>query len=540
MSEEKVTHIWEKYKKGIEHHAAMNLYDETERNWNFFIGEQWKGVNFKDKNYVPPMENIIKPIVRYQYSTVAQQRRSIVYSDMSNSKDIDSITRELTELAGQEWEKNKMDSVIWQMIKRAAIAGDSFLYVYEKRKATDSIIVDRKPQLEHQLIPNTNIYFSDEQEEDIDKMKYVLIAERVEVDAVREIAKANGLSDYFIEQIKSDEEKTEEPTDSIEVKTKNGKCTSILYFEKQGEKIKYCRSTQSVIYDEGILPFDSYPIVCFRWEEMIGTRRGVSAVKHLIANQLAINYTLYRREQSSKRTSYPHIVYDAQAIQNVDKLMEVGSTIAVKNFSSNPIRSLIDYLQPAAISPDAEKLQGELISITRELAGAGEAATGTVDPTKASGEAIKAARDQSALPLNEQVASQLQMLEDLANLWFKMWVGYAVNGLEIDIEDENGDTVPIIIDYEQLKAIKPQIKIDISPIDAYSIMAEDNNLLSMMSAGQISFEEMVKSLNDSTNLPKAKFEEIIKERKQMAMQMMEQQALHQQMMQEGQHEMSEM
>ena len=58
------------------------------------------------------------------------------------------------------------------------------------------------------------------------------------------------------------------------------------------------------------------------------------------------------------------------------------------------------------IGGDAAALQGELVVMSRELEGASDAATGQVDPTRASGEAIKAARDQSAMNLNEQTAAR--------------------------------------------------------------------------------------------------------------------------------------
>ena len=334
----------------------MNLYDETERNWNFFVGEQWKGVAFKDKNYQPPIENIIKPIVRLQYSTVAQQKRAIVYNDMTEGGALGDVARHLTALAEKEWERGKLDNKMWQMVKRGAIAGDAYMYLYEQRKATDSAKVELAPDIAHQLIPNTNIYFSDEQEEDINKMDYIIIAERVPVTAVKQIAEKKGIAPELIATITSDERRTEDASDMVEVKSEKGKCTSLLYFEKTPAGIKYNRSTETVIYDEGTLPFDIYPIVGFRWEETIGTRRGVSAVKHLVPNQLEINYTLYRRSQSVKRSAFPHMVYDAQAIQNVDKLTEVGSTIAVNSFATNPVQNLVSYLPPASISPDAVSL----------------------------------------------------------------------------------------------------------------------------------------------------------------------------------------
>ncbi len=504
------TDIWEKYQKGVDHHQAINLYAETERNWNFFIGDQWKGVSFKDKNYTPPIENVIKPTVRSMYSTVAMQKRTVVYSDMSLNGKYNELTRILTELAKQEWEKGKLDTLMWQVIKRSAIAGDSYVYVREKRSKEQGVVPDLKPQIEHQIIQNTNIYFADEQNSNINEQQYIIISERLPVEKVQKIAKNNGLSNEEVQLIVNDDE-LDKTGATIEVDVGKGKCTSLLYFEKTDQGILYKRSTAQVVYDEGTLPIDVYPIVGMRWEEMISTARGVSAVKHLIPNQCEINYILYRRSQSVKQTAFPQMAYDVNAIQNVEKLSEVGSRIAVENFAQNPVNNLIQYLNPAPISPDAANLQAELTSLTRELAGAGDAATGQIDPTKTSGEAIKAARDLSALQLNEQVATQLQMIEDLARLWFKLWVAYSVNGLEVTVKGENGEDTAVMIKQEDIQGLEPNIKVDVSPIDPYSIMAEDNNLLSMLGT-HISFEEFVEALPANTNLPKSKLEDIINKR----------------------------
>lgn len=526
------TKIWEKYKNGVAHHQSINLYAETERNWNFFIGDQWKGVALGNKGYTPPSENIIKPIVKSMYSTVAMQKRSIVYSDMSQGGTQEEIISALNDLAQQEWEKGKIDTLMWQVIKRSAIAGDSYLYLHETRKQEQGIVPNLKPQIEHQLIHNTNIYFADEQNPNINEQQYIIISERLSVEKVQNIAKSNGISEEKIALIISDDDLAQEVGDVTEVNTEKGKCTSLLYFEKTDNGIKYNRSTAQVVYDEGILPINIYPIVGMRWEEMIGTARGVSAVKHLIPNQCAINYTLYRREQTIKRTAFPKMVYDINSIQNIDKLAEVGSSIAVESMADRPVNTLVSYLNPAPISNDASNFQAELTQLTRELAGAGDATTGQIDPTKTSGEAIKAARDAAALQLNEQIATQLQMIEDLANLWFKMWVAYSVNGLEITAKDEKGQDIKMIIQQEDIKDLEPNIKVDISPVDPYSIMAEDNNLLSMLGT-HITFEEFVEALPANTNLPKAKLEDIVNKRmaEQQVQQLMQEKLLAQQMAQ---------
>lgn len=504
-----ITNIWQKYREGVAHHQNINLYAETERNWNFFVGEQWKGINLKNKNYTPPSENIIKPIVKNLYSTVAMQKRSVIFSDMSHNGVYADIIQSLNELAQQEWEKGKIDTLMWQVIKRSAITGDSYIYVYENRATEQGVVPNLKPEIKHQIIHNTNIYFADEKNSNINEQEYIIISERLPVNKVKKIAKAKGLSEDLVEEIVADEN-LEEDVSVNSFRKENNQCTSLLYFEKTDSGIKYCRSTATVVYDEGIIPIDVYPITMMKWEETIGQLRGVSAVKNLIPNQCSINYTLYRIEQSVKRTAFPQKVYDVNALQNAEKLDEIGSSIAVDSLADRPVNTLVSYLNPAHISNDAQTFLNELIQFTRELAGAGEAATGQVDPTKTSGEAIKAARDAAALPLNEQISYQLEMIEDLARIWYKMWVAYSVNGLEVTIETEDGEQ-NIVINQDVLKDIEPSIKIDISPIDPYSVLAEDNNLLAMLGK-HISFEEFVEALPENTNLPKIKFEKIIKNR----------------------------
>jgi hypothetical protein len=164
-------------------------------------------------------------------------------------------------------------------------------------------------------------------------------------------------------------------------------------------------------------------------------------------------------------------------------------------------------VSPPAASADALNIQQELQSTTQSLEGAGDAITGQVNPEKASGEAIKTARDQAALPLNEQSLHLQQTIEDLARLWFKMWVGYSPNGLQITVDDEN-----FVVNTEMLQGIEPYIKVDITPIDPYSVRSEDNMMFQLMQSGQITFDEWVEALGINTTMPKAKLKNILSER----------------------------
>lgn len=177
---------------------------------------------------------------------------------------------------------------------------------------------------------------------------------------------------------------------------------------------------------------------------------------------------------------------------------------------------MVQYLQPAGPGGDAAALEAELLTQSRELEGAGEAATGQVDPTQASGEAIKAARDQSALNLNEQTANFKQFIEDLAQIWYQLWVAYATNGLLIRYTTEDDKQIEETIDQEQLQAADINIRIDVSPVDPYSVMSREMALENALAAKHITFEEYVKALDANSGVPKEKFQAIINARQQSA------------------------
>jgi hypothetical protein len=175
---------------------------------------------------------------------------------------------------------------------------------------------------------------------------------------------------------------------------------------------------------------------------------------------------------------------------------------------------MISYLNPAQISPDAGAYSADLLGNTRELAGAGDAATGQVDPTKASGAAIIAVRDQAALPLNEQLAAYKQFVEDLALVWFDIWTTYNPNGLEITYQ-EQGQDIAEVIPAAELAGMEVDIKIDVSPDNPWSKFAQQQQLDNLLQGQYISFEEYVEALDDNGSVPKGKLTAIVEKRAQM-------------------------
>lgn len=503
------TRAWELYTTGREHHVARNMYEKARRCRRFYEGDQWEG--FEDSENMPRL-NFIKPIGRHKISTIAQNQISMVFSYMGDGAGEKAtrqseICKKLNRLATSQWERSNMDTVVWSVIKNAFITGGHYLYCAAH---TASDYTPWKPQLDIRQVANTAIYFSDEQNPNINEQEYILIAERIPVSQARKIAVKNGMTEQEAELIVSDEESEEGYGKRLENKTPLGKCTSVLLMEKTDEGIAFSRSTMSVTYQkpQTVKGLFCYPIAAMRWEESDGDARGISGVMHLIPNQLEVNKTAARRAVAVKRFSFPTIAYDKTAVSNIDGLSEIGSSIALDNARENPIDSIIQYLNPAPISPDAGRLQSELLQLSRELDGASDAATGLVDPTKASGEAIKAARDQAAIPLSEQACSYRAFIEELARVWLSMWIAYSSNGLLV--YEESGERGVIV--REELLSLGLDVRVDISPVDPYSRLSQEIALERLLSAGHISFTEYVSSLEDTSGVPKAKLKEIIARR----------------------------
>ena len=85
------------------------------------------------------------------------------------------------------------------------------------------------------------------------------------------------------------------------------------------------------------------------------------------------------------------------------------------------------------------------------------------------------------IPLNKQIAQYQQFVEDVAMLYFDLWVAYNPNGINY-----KGEIIPI----ESLEMLKPSVKIDVSQDNAWSKLAEQQWIDKMFERQQITFEEL--------------------------------------------------
>lgn len=519
------TDIWQKFEKSKDYEDKKRLLQRTERNWNFFVGNQWKGLNSFGEEL--PVLNFIKTIVQYKISSVAQNAMTAYYSDMEMRPEVAEVYKALNLYWRQCWEKSKMNEMCWRMLKSAAIQGDSYFYWHDGNTLEPP-----------QIIPNTSIHFADENIDNIQEQPYIIIEERWSLEEVKKYAKENGVSEEDLKLINSDDNTDRQLFNKDEV---TDKVTVLLYMTRnENGVVETGRSTEAVIIEpleakvnqNGVGEIKGnltvYPVINYVWEALPNTARGVGEVEMLIPNQLELNKTLARRSMAVKMAAYPRLAYDATAVGNPEDLDKVGAPIAVQGGSAQSINQMIAYLNPANISGDALQLSNDLLQTTKDLAGASDYALGNINPEQASGTAIIAVRDQSQVPLNEQVSRFKQFVEDVSLLWVDLWIVFNSDGITFEYEDENGMKIPVTLSQEDLEGLKPTVMIDVSPDNQWTKLAEQQSLDTLLQLGQITLEEYVECTPDNSSVPKGKLQQVMNKRKAqqaaMEQQMMMQQA----------------
>ena len=514
LKELKETEVWQLYQRGKSYLYMMNVYSDTDKNHRMYNGNQWEGL--KIKSIEPVQLNFIKPIVKYKVAVINQNLWGIVYNSDNFEEDFRDTASQICKLLNQKaaniWEKDRMDMKVRKISKESAINDEAPMYL---RYDTD------KDMPISEIISKNDIYYGDENNSEIQSQPYILIRQRKSVIEARRIAENEGVAKEELEKIIGDNQTWEEAGEQAKYEV-DDKVTIITKFYKNNGRVYYTMSTRylDIIKDKNS-GLTRYPIVHMLWEDKAGSARGEGEVRNLIPNQLEVNKTLMRRALVAKQTAYPQKIAKVDSIENPNAVDTVGGTIKVKGKEVEDVKKMFAVTQPTQMSPDVEALQNDLIKTTRELAGAGDITTGSVNPESASGKAILAVQNASQQPLVEQMAALKDFIEQVALIWLDMIITYNPNGMIL--QDKSVDQItgqetitPIKVNEEALAKLKASVKIDITPISAYDKYAQELSIENLLKGGWFSpdkigqLETYVEALPDNSTMPKQQLIEIIK------------------------------
>ena len=515
LREIRETPIWTLYEKGRNYHRQTGIYVDTDRNYRMYNGNQWEGARLGDVE--PVQKNFIKPIVKYKCAVIHDNLYAINYSSQNYENREFRQTAErycdmLNRFASNVWERDKMDFKGRRITKDAAINDEGILYVnFDRDKMTPV----------NEIVKKNDIYYGNENDDDIQSQPYILMRKRMPVVNAIEFAIANGMSESKAEDVARGDTDTFEESGEAAKEEVDNMVTVLWKMYKKDGTVHYSIATRwAEIVEDQDLGIELYPIAHFNWEEKEGSARGEGEVRYLIPNQIEVNRTEVRRVLTVKYQAYPQKVVDVTKVANPQALNTVGGMIRTNGAPVDDIHKIVGTLPPAQMSPDVVKLQEDLISVTRELAGAGETATGQVNPETASGRAILAVQQASQAPMTEQKETYKNFIEDVAHIWLEYLIAYSENGLnmEEEVTDPNtGEQTVQIVNVPQsaLEQLQATVRIDITPKSVYDKFAQEQTIENLMIQGFFNAQRVgelaiyADILDDDAVAPKMKIQEAV-------------------------------
>lgn len=530
------TRIWQLFEKGRNYHRLVGIPTDTDRNYRFYNGNQWEGL--KLEGVEPVQKNFIKPIVKYKCAVIHDNLYAVNVSSLNfENIEFQRAAKRYCEMLNRYfmrvWEKEKMDFKGREVTKDSAINDEGIFYIDFDRETMMPVV---------EIIKKNDIFYGNENNADIQKQPYILISKRMPVSNAIEYALAQGMSEDKVPFIVGDTDNYEQSGDASKQEVDNMVTIVFKLYRKNGT-VHFAVATRFAdITEDEDTGLTLYPVAHFNWEAKEGSARGEGEVRYLIPNQIEVNKTEMRRVLTVKTQAYPQKVANVRMIMNPQELSTVGGIIKANDMTVDDVRKVVSIIPPAQMSPDVVKLQEDLINVSRELAGAGDMATGQVNPEDASGRAILAVQQASQSPITEQKENFKNLIEDFARITIDYLTVYSDDGVKMEekVTDENGEETIQIFNMPQsvLKELKPFVKIDVTPKSVYDKFAQERTIENLLTQGYFTaqrvgeLETYVSILDDDAVAPKMKIleaiEHIKEEQKKIAMiqsqgQMMQQQ-----------------
>ena len=489
LNEIRETPIWGLYEKGRNYNRLTGLYTDTDRNHRFYNGNQWEGAKLGDVE--PVQKNFIKPIVKYKVSVIHDNLYAINYSSQNYEnrefrQEAEKYCKMLNRYASNIWERDKMDFKGRRITKDAAINDEGLLYInFDQEKMLPV----------NEIIKKNDVYYGNENDDDIQSQPYILIRKRMPVVNAQELALAEGMSKEKLAYIIGDNDTFEESGEAAKLEL-DDMVTVIYKLYKQNGTVHFSTATRWVEISKDIdTGLSLYPVAHFVWEEKEGSARGEGEVRYLIPNQIEVNKTEMRRVLTVKQQAYPMKVADRSKISNPNAINTVGGTIWTNGQTVDDVHKIVGIIPPAQMSQDVVQLQQDLINVTRELAGAGDTATGQVNPEDASGRAILAVQQASQAPMTEQKESYKNFVEDIARIWLEYLIVYSENGVNMEQEFTDPmtgqESVQVVnVPQSALEQLQATVRIDITPKSVYDKFAQEKTIENLFVQGMFNVQRL--------------------------------------------------
>lgn len=506
------------------YNKQIGLYEAVHTNENFFIGNQWEGV---ESNGLPtPVFNMLGQVVLFHVSTISSENMAISCSPMASVSTLKrSDLERIAEIVNHQFvyimERNRIVSLCREMLRDAAVDGDGCMYFHFDPTIENGQLV--KGEIVAEVLQNTRVHFGNPNCRDVQRQPYIILSRRELVEDVRYRAKKlkkDGMSEIQDpKEIMPDDEKFQNKYDSYT----DDKVTVLTYMYRDRETgtIWYLESTaHGLLKKAEDTGYTLYPLVWMNWNKVQDNYHGQGMITSLIPNQKFINKLFAMAGISTMYMAFPKYIYDKNRIKNWDG--SVASAVGV----NGPVDGVVTTVQGAPMSPQVPQIMQMCMSMTKSLLGATDVALGDSRPDNTS--AIIALQRAANTPMEITKQNYYQCVEDMGRIWMDMMsVNYGVRAVEMAMDTDGDENPPLGMqlpkmtfvqdfDFETLKNVQMDIKQDVGASSYYSEMASMQTLDNLFINNKISTVQYLERLPSGHISKKEELIEELKAQEMMA------------------------
>ena len=502
------------------------IYRQSQINERFYKGDQWHGLKGV-QNRPLIRNNVIKRIADLKLSCVnnpvtvtfsaegvpntAEMRERVTrqknqmpqdLSLLDYDEEINLVLSALSDYYATTCERVQYQKKCEQLLLNAYISGTGIMYTYWDSEVCTGLYLNENRQTQikgdiaAEVLDVENVYFGDGALDDIQRQPFIIIAQKLYLDKVKQMAAKNRIS----LEIKPDNDNQNKVT----VLTKFYKKT----VDQKTEVFAVQAVKEGFIKNEWGLGVSLYPFAKYSFLRRKNSPYGESEITYSIPNQIAINRMMTASSWGTILNGMPIMIVNNDLIR--DKISnEPGQVLRISG-NAEDMNSAIRYITPPSFSANYENAALSLSSTTLNMAGANDAALGNIKPDNAS--AIIAVREAAMLPMQSHLNAYYAFSEEVARIWSQFWLNKYGNRA-LKITDENG-TWYLPFDASRYSHLIINARVDVSASsiisDAQSLATLDN----MYEHGIIDAVQYLKRLpngiiSDKNGLIKEKKEELL-------------------------------
>lgn len=472
--------VQQEYSRGQAYNSGLNLYEEVKTCERFYEGDQWNGV--KTKQVRPITVNFIRQIAQYKVAQIVSDDVGQDISPFLPDEAAEQASRILEQSIDRVVERQKIKSLHREVLRDAYIDGDAALYFWWDA-AQQTGMQGVQGDIAAETLMNTNVIFGDPSSRRVQAQPYLIIVQRMPVEAVRRLAKEAGCGEW--ESIQGDAEGNYVGDD--EVSSTEDMATLLTRFWKEGGQVQFCKVCGQVLVQKPVQTgMTLYPLAYMSWTPRKNSYHGVLEVSELINAQISVNkqYTALAYQLSSN--AFPKLVYDRAKFP--DGWNPEATAIAVRG---DPTQALTGVAGSMPLPTDATALTQSLLETVKNAAGINDTALGNIkNPDNTS--AIVAVQQATAAPLSATRLAYYQFVEDYERIIIDMMHAYyGERTVKVETREENpaGETETRteiqIYDFSALPVDALDLEINVGAASYWAQTLQVTTLDNLMQAGII-------------------------------------------------------